>query len=98
MKVKKAIKRLDRVDELLSSVIDQYEVSEPGARELLDSAKKSVVRAKAALKKQASSEPRKDAPAHVSRKARQIDAEVQSDGMKRKGASAEAALAVSKSA
>ena len=46
MKAKKALKRLKKVETLLSSVIDQCPASSRGLRELLDSAKASVVRAK----------------------------------------------------
>ncbi len=49
MKAKKALKRLRRVEELLSIVIDQFAGNEPGVRELLDSAKASVIRAKAGI-------------------------------------------------
>ena len=46
MKAKKALKRLTRVEALLTDVIDQYAGSEGNMRELLDQAKASVVRAK----------------------------------------------------
>jgi hypothetical protein len=46
MKAKKALKRLNRVEALLTDVIDQYAASTDDVRELLDSAKASVVRAK----------------------------------------------------
>ena len=46
MKAKKALKRLIRVEALLSNVIDQYAAGDHEVRELLDSAKESVVRAK----------------------------------------------------
>ena len=47
LKIKKALKRLDRAEVLLSKVIDQYPADELGVRELLDSARTSVSRAKA---------------------------------------------------
>jgi hypothetical protein len=47
LKIKKALKRLDRVEVLLSKVIDQYPEDELGVREFLDSARTSVGRAKA---------------------------------------------------
>ena len=53
MKAKKALKRLRRVEELLSLVIDEFAGNEPGVRELLDSAKRSVIRAKAGINFQA---------------------------------------------
>jgi hypothetical protein len=46
MKAKKALKRLNKVEVLLSDVIDQCPASARGLRGLLDSAKTSVVRAK----------------------------------------------------
>jgi len=49
MKAKKALKRLRRVEELLSIVIDEFVGKEPKVRELLDSAKASVIRAKAGI-------------------------------------------------
>jgi len=55
MKAKKAIKRLNKVESILSSVIDQFSETSDGLRELLDSAKTSVVRAKQTVDKQESS-------------------------------------------
>ena len=52
MKAKKALKRLNRVEELLSNVVDQYAGSERGVRNLLESAKASVVQAKEAVSQQ----------------------------------------------
>jgi hypothetical protein len=46
MKAKKALKRLKKVETILSDVIDQLPASARGLRELLDSAQASVVRAK----------------------------------------------------
>jgi hypothetical protein len=46
MKIKKALKRLNKVETLLTNIIDQCPTSARGLRELLDSAKVSVVRAK----------------------------------------------------
>ena len=46
MKAKKALKRLNKVESLLSNVIDQFPDSARGLRDLLDSARSSVVRAK----------------------------------------------------
>ena len=98
MKAKKAIKRLDKVDQLLTNVIDRYGASEPGTRELLDSAKRSVVRVKATLKRRAGNETENGSPAKVNRKAAAGDSKVQSNGAKRKGANVEIAQAASKSA
>ena len=49
MKVKKAVKKLDKVVVILSDVIKQYAPIEPQVRGLLGAARSSVVRAKAAL-------------------------------------------------
>jgi hypothetical protein len=49
MKAKKALKRLNKVETILSIVIDQCPTSSRGLRELLDSARSSVVRAKGAV-------------------------------------------------
>src|SRR6266571_8501606 len=46
MKAKKALKRLNKVESSLSNVIDQCPASARGLRELLESAKASVIRAK----------------------------------------------------
>jgi hypothetical protein len=46
MKAKKALKRLKKVETILSDVIDQFPANARGLRELLDSARASVVRAK----------------------------------------------------
>ena len=49
MKAKKALKRLNKVESLLSNVIRQCSVSARGLRELLESAQTSVIRAKGAV-------------------------------------------------
>ena len=46
MKVRKALKRLNKVETLLCNVIDQFPNSSRGLRDLLDSARSSVVRAR----------------------------------------------------
>src|SRR5712691_11076412 len=46
MKARKALKRLNKVETLLTNVIDQCPNTARGLRQLLDSAKASVVRAK----------------------------------------------------
>jgi hypothetical protein len=66
MKAKKALKKLKRVETLLSNVIDQYAANERGVRELLDFAKASVVRAKARVKSQ--SAPRIAKKSHMKTK------------------------------
>jgi hypothetical protein len=52
MRAKKALKRLRKVEELLSIVIDEFAGSEPSVRVLLNSAKTSVMRAKAGINSQ----------------------------------------------
>ena len=49
MKAKKALKRLRNVEALLSIVIDQFAANECSVRVMLDSAKASVIRAKARI-------------------------------------------------
>ena len=53
MKAKKALKRLKKVETILSNVIDQFPASARGLRELLDSARVAVVRAKVAVNERA---------------------------------------------
>jgi hypothetical protein len=54
MTAKKAVKRLTRVEALLSKVVDQCAGNGHRVKELLDAAKKSVVRARVTFKAQAS--------------------------------------------
>ena len=63
MKAKKAVKKLTRVEALLSNVIDQYTGNGRSVAELLDSAKESVIRAKERVSIQASSRAAKKPPA-----------------------------------
>ena len=65
MKAKKAVKKLARVEALLSNVIDQYAGNGRNLRELLDSAKESIVRAKETVTQQASSKATKKPPAQA---------------------------------
>lgn len=47
MKIKKALKKLDKAESLLSSIIDEYDTAEePRLKEALAAAKESVVHAK----------------------------------------------------
>src|SRR4029453_7358176 len=62
MKAKKAFKRLNKVEALLSNVIDQFPGSKDGLRELLDSAKAAGGRAKKAVTSQLSNRTAKKAP------------------------------------
>ena len=59
MKAKKAIKRLNEVEALLSDVIDHYAATDKGMRELLDSAKESVFRATESVREQEKPEKKK---------------------------------------
>jgi len=47
MKTKKALKKLDKIQAILSTVIDQHAGADGSLRELLDSAKETVSLAKA---------------------------------------------------
>ena len=69
MKAKKAIKRLSKVESILSNVIDQFS-SDNGLRELLDSAKTSVLRARKTVDRQESSRAAKKPPAKAERSQR----------------------------
>lgn len=51
MKAKKAIKRLDKVEAILSDVIDRYATTGSETREFLDAARVSIFRAKAGVDK-----------------------------------------------
>jgi len=76
MKAKKALKRLTRVETLISTVIDQYAAGEHGMRELLDTAKASIIRAKETVALQASPRPAKKPPARADKpKRRNLTAE-----------------------
>ena len=65
MKAKKALKRLIRVEALLSNVLKQYAASDHRVRELLDSAKASVVSAKKTMSLRVSPGPAKKLPAQA---------------------------------
>ena len=75
MKAKKALKRLSRVEDLLSDVIEQYATPQTDLRELLDSARTSVVSAKSAVNLQASPEAAKKPPAKAQKPKRNLTAE-----------------------
>lgn len=62
MKAKKALKRLNKIELLLSGVIDQFSTSKQDFRELLDSAKTAVVRAKESVNSQTSNSAAKKQP------------------------------------
>ena len=67
MKAKKAVKRLGKVETLLTGVIDQFAASVDGVRDLLDSAKASVVRAVEAVNQHSSTAAPKKPPAKAER-------------------------------
>ena len=65
MKAKKALKRLIRVEALLSKVLKQYAASDHRVRELLDFAKASVVSAKKTMSLRASRGSARKLPAQA---------------------------------
>ena len=67
MKANKALKRLSKVEALLSDVTERYSASAPQIRELLRDAKAAVIRAKEAVSLQASPETGKNRPAKGAR-------------------------------
>ncbi len=75
MKAKKALKRLTRVETLLSSVIDQYAANASDVRELLDSAKASVGRAKETVDLKAAPKAAKKPPVKAGNSKRRLSAE-----------------------
>lgn len=77
MKAKKALKRLTRVETLLTDVIDQYAGSQRDVRELLDNAKASVVRAKKTVNVKASPRAGKKPPVKAGNSKSQITTEGQ---------------------
>jgi hypothetical protein len=79
MKAKKALKRLNKVETILSNVIDQCPASSRGLRDLLDSARASVVRAKGAVNARLTRAAKKP-PARAQESAR---SRLSADGRKR---------------
>jgi hypothetical protein len=75
MKAKKALKRLRRVEELLSVVIDEFVANELSVRKLLHAAKQSVIRAKAGISPQPVPLTAKKPPAKAKRKRSNLGAE-----------------------
>jgi hypothetical protein len=93
MKAKKAVKRLTKVEGLITNVIDRYVSDEGDLRELLDSAKASVVRAQEMVSLQVSAAAPKKPPVKAqSTKARGLSAE----GRKRLSIAAKKRWAVAK--
>jgi hypothetical protein len=60
MKANKALKRLAKIEMLMSDVTERYSASAPHIREVLQDAKAAVTRAKEAVSLQASSEKAKN--------------------------------------
>ena len=56
MKANKALKRLTKIEELMSDVTERYSAGAPSIREALQDAKDAVVRAKEAVRSHLSSE------------------------------------------
>jgi hypothetical protein len=109
MKAKKAVKRLGKVETLLSNVIDQYAKSVDSVRELLDVAKASVVRAVEAVNLHSSTaapkkppvkaqEPKRRGLSAAGRKKLSIAAKKRWAIAKRKGVSAVTGRPLSKTA
>jgi hypothetical protein len=65
MKAKKALKRLNKIELFLSNVIDQFSDSKEALRELLDSARAAVIRAKETVNSQTSTAAAKKAIANA---------------------------------
>jgi hypothetical protein len=109
MKAKKAVKRLGKVETLLSIVIDQYAAGVDSVKELLDSAKASVVRAREAVNVHSSTaapkkppvkaqEPKRKGLSAAGRKKLSIAAKKRWAIAKRKGISAVTGRPLSKTA
>ena len=62
MKTNKALKRLAKIEALISDVMERYSESAPHIREVLQDAKAAVTRAKEAVRLQASSGTTKNPP------------------------------------
>jgi hypothetical protein len=93
MKAKKAVKRLTRVEALLSNVIDQFAGNGHGVKELLGAAKESVLRAKEAVNQQASSTATKKPPAKAEKPQRRG---LTAEGRKRLSVAAKKRWAIAK--
>jgi hypothetical protein len=67
MKAQKAMKRLAKIEALMSDVTERYSTSAPNIRKALQDAKTAVTRAKNALNSLAASDTAKDAPVKQSK-------------------------------
>jgi hypothetical protein len=92
MKAKKALKRLSKVEAILSDVIDQYASREHDMRQMLDTAKASVVRAKAKVSMEAPAKLAKKPPLKAQEPGRHLTAE----GRKRLSLAAKKRWAIAK--
>jgi hypothetical protein len=62
MKANKALKRLAKIEALMSDVTERYSARGPGTRKMLQNAEAAIVRAKAAVNLEASPRPAKTRP------------------------------------
>ncbi len=92
MKAKKALRRLTKVETLLSNVIDQFPLNQDGLSDLLDSAKTAVTRAVKTVKSQLSSTVARKAPARAKAQGRP------SEGRKKTSIAARKRMGAAKSA
>jgi len=79
MKAKKAVKRLNRVEALLSNVIDGFAEGERAVKELLDNAKAAVVRARKTVNVKTATVAEKKPPV----KARTAKSRITAEGRKK---------------
>lgn len=93
MKAKKAVKRLSKVETMLTDVIDQFAVAQANLKALLDSAKDSVVRAKALVAPHASLKTTKKSPAKAQQHA---GSRLTAEGRKRLSLAAKKRWAIAK--
>jgi hypothetical protein len=99
MKAKKALKRLNKVELLLSQVIDQFSAGSASFGELLGSAKAAVVRAQKAVNSQLSARTAKKPPLRPqTAQPDGLTAEGRKNVVKRKGMNAVTGRRLSKTA
>ena len=92
MKAKKAVKRLTRVEALLSNVIDGFAAGERAVKELLDNAKAAVIRARETVNVKASPAVEKKPPV----RARKAKSRITAEGRKKLSLAAKKRWAVAK--
>jgi hypothetical protein len=99
MKAKKALKRLNKVEVLLSQVIDQFSAGSASFGELLGSAKAAIVRAQKVVNSQLSARTGKKPPLRPqTAQPGGLTAEGQKNVVKRKGMNAVTGRRLSKTA